>query len=442
MDDDDLIIQEEEELDDEMDEDMADPLTMVKVGMVDAFPDDSDEEEDEDESLPSEEGSESGQHQCSQCHAFFSTHKNLKKHFKTAHQSQCYWTCKDCGAVFNDVEIFKLHLVKLHKMNKESFTLDDPGQNPVLNPKFTMEENIQVCPECNMQFGNKASLNIHRLKRHISKNVTKNVPCPVCQVEAADLTAHVRKEHNIDGVVCPQCGKILSKTCTLNRHLEQVHLNLQIHKPAKCGQCGKIFSKKGHLDRHIRTIHMGIKETSEPCPYCGKIFSTKSSLEPHIEMVHKGVRRACSECGKVLSDLWKHMRTVHGFYRRRAKIPKESLDMQSVTDILTSPAPDMKPKTPNSSPPPMISPGGSLEMPSHIQELVAKAMAIKAEPAYGDPDFDAIKTESAYDDPDYDGIEDKPSFGDPDFDATNLEEGMLTPSVKITKIRSCKPTMG
>ena len=55
------------------------------------------------------------------------------------------------------------------------------------------------------------------------------------------------------------------------------------------------------------------------------LFSTKSSLEPHIDMVHRGLRRECPECGKVLSDLWKHMRTVHGLYRRRAKIPKDKL---------------------------------------------------------------------------------------------------------------------
>ncbi len=41
------------------------------------------------------------------------------------------------------------------------------------------------------------------------------------------------------------------------------------------------------------------------------------------------MRKACPECGKVLSDLWKHMRTVHGHYRRRAKIPKEELDLSS-----------------------------------------------------------------------------------------------------------------
>ena len=93
---------------------------------------------------------------------------------------------------------------------------------------------------------------------------------------------------DVEGVVCPHCCKLLSKKCTLNRHIEQVHLGLQIFKPAKCEECGKVFSKKGHLDRHVRTIHMGMKDESEPCPHCGKIFTTKSSLEPHIEAVHKG----------------------------------------------------------------------------------------------------------------------------------------------------------
>ena len=104
-----------------------------------------------------------------------------------------------------------------------------------------------------------------------------------------DVVNHFKQFHpDVEGVVCPHCCKLLSKKCTLNRHIEQVHLGLQIFKPAKCQECGKVFSKKGHLDRHVRTIHMGMKDESEPCPHCGKIFTTKSSLEPHIEAVHKG----------------------------------------------------------------------------------------------------------------------------------------------------------
>nr|XP_040572805.1 zinc finger protein 594-like [Lepeophtheirus salmonis] len=184
------------------------------------------------------------------------------------------------------------------------------------------------CAQCSLQFPNKISLNLHLLRAHVNSRDSSRsesiTSCPICdKVPCTDLTTHCRNEHSIDGVVCPICAKILSKTCTLNRHIEQVHLNMQIHKPAKCDTCGKVFSKKGHLDRHIRTIHMGIKETSQPCPFCGKIFSTKSSLDPHIDMVHKGVRKECPTCGKILSDLWKHMRTVHGYYRRKAKVPKE-----------------------------------------------------------------------------------------------------------------------
>ena len=54
-----------------------------------------------------------------------------------------------------------------------------------------------------------------------------------------------------------------------------------------------------------------------------QFFFGRASLEPHIAMVHEGVRKKCSICNKVLSDLNKHMRTVHGTYRRRAKIPKD-----------------------------------------------------------------------------------------------------------------------
>ena len=97
--------------------------------------------------------------------------------------------------------------------------------------------------------------------------------------------------------------------------MSQVHLNIQIHKPATCPECHKVFSKKGHLDRHIKIIHQGIKDYSDPCPYCGKVFTTRydqsskkyhvlhclfrASLEPHIAMVHEGVRKKCSICNKV-----------------------------------------------------------------------------------------------------------------------------------------------
>ncbi len=114
--------------------------------------------------------------------------------------------------------LLQVHLVKVHKMSRESFCLDDPEENPLLRPCLTIRDDVKPCPECDSEFGNKTSLNVHRLRRHISKRLTLNVACPVCGEEnVEDLTAHVREKHKVEGVVCPHCGKILSKTCTLNR---------------------------------------------------------------------------------------------------------------------------------------------------------------------------------------------------------------------------------
>ena len=55
--------------------------------------------------------------------------------------------------------------------------------------------------------------------------------CPVCRKKTGDVVKHFRDAHpDVEGVVCPHCCKLLSKKCTLNRHIEQVHLGLQIFK--------------------------------------------------------------------------------------------------------------------------------------------------------------------------------------------------------------------
>ena len=204
-----------------------------------------------------------------------------------------------------------------------------------VSPVFSIPSLVKRCPDCEQQFATKTTLNIHRLKVHVAG--LKNMPCPQCNQECSDLTSHMRRFHNVDGIVCPHCANIFSKKCALNRHIEQVHLNIQIHKPATCPECNKVFSRKGNLDRHIKIIHQGVKDYSDPCPYCGKVFTTRTSLEPHIAMVHEGVRKKCSVCNKFLSDLNKHMRAVHGTYKRKAKIPKELIGEMDNPDANITP---------------------------------------------------------------------------------------------------------
>ncbi len=82
--------------------------------------------------------------------------------YRCEHLDACYWTCQSCGGVFPDLESFKVHLVKVHKMARECFALDDPEENPLLRPCLTIKEDVRQCPECEAEFGNKTSLNVHR----------------------------------------------------------------------------------------------------------------------------------------------------------------------------------------------------------------------------------------------------------------------------------------
>ncbi len=183
--------QAEEEEEEELEEgemryvDASHPgFTFVPVNFDDAE-DASDEEEEEEEVHPPQSsspgsstagstsaGNNEVKHQCVVCKSFFFTAAHLEQHVETAHRNVCAWTCQYCSAIFSDVEMFKLHLIKQHKSNKEIFTLDDPKLNPILDPAMSLPESLDSCPECNLQFSDANSLNLHRVRKHMAKRLT------------------------------------------------------------------------------------------------------------------------------------------------------------------------------------------------------------------------------------------------------------------------------
>ena len=108
-------------------------------------------------------------------------------------------------------------------------------------------QTLKQCPDCEEKFSTKTSLNIHRLKVHVAG--LKNLPCPQCHQEVPDLTLHMRKEHNVDGIVCPHCANIFSKKCTLNRHIEQASVSSYICllKFAPYALCTVHSMRKAHI---------------------------------------------------------------------------------------------------------------------------------------------------------------------------------------------------
>ncbi len=52
--------------------------------------------------------------------------------------------------------------MKVHKLSRDCFAHDDPYENPLLRPCLTIKEDVKPCLECEAEFGNKTSLNVHR----------------------------------------------------------------------------------------------------------------------------------------------------------------------------------------------------------------------------------------------------------------------------------------
>jgi len=214
-----LMIDCEEDFDD--DEDGYDPLSLVSVGL-----DEDDEDMDEDEDDFSIEESYSVQ-SCTFCSESFASRKLLNSHILSEHEKACSVACQYCGQVLSDGDSYRRHLDTVHQVLIPSLG-DDVSPRKLLKssklkPFFSIPSLVRKCPDCDQQFANKTTLNIHRLKVHVAG--LQNLPCPQCGQQATDLTAHMRRQHNVEGIVCPHCANIFSKKCTLNRHIEQVHNN-------------------------------------------------------------------------------------------------------------------------------------------------------------------------------------------------------------------------
>ena len=74
--------------------------------------------------------------------------------------------------------------------------------------------------------------------------------------------------------LCPECGKDFVKKCTLDRHINTIHLK----DTFTCQQCGKSFNRGDNLARHK------CKESeSIQCERCGKGFGKKYHLNRHMK---------------------------------------------------------------------------------------------------------------------------------------------------------------
>ncbi|CAG0897769.1 unnamed protein product [Cyprideis torosa] len=224
-----------------------------------------------------------------------------KKHMQEVHAkteakklNRCHY-CKECK-ISLPLDKKKEHIDEIH--GGLPFVCDYcaqrfRGRNGRLN-HMRKEHNVgikeKVCPVCGITVDNMYSGKMAHHMMHHDKGV---FACPQCDMtfqKKFSLNAHVLHHSRERKYCCEECGKRFLRKTNLNDHLA-VHAPT---KPFTCTVCNKGFTQRGYLKTHMR-FHTG--ENPFTCDMCPQAFPAKSMLNSHRSTMHQIEKPfKCSVC--------------------------------------------------------------------------------------------------------------------------------------------------
>jgi transcription elongation factor Elf1 len=95
---------------------------------------------------------------------------------------------------------------------------------------------------------------------------------------------------------CPEegCNSKFRYKAWLNRHVDQVHLNI---RPYACPQCSYTFHVSNGLQQHVNAVHLKIKPHACKYPQCSYTCSLLANLQRHIQIIHEKIKPfTCTKC--------------------------------------------------------------------------------------------------------------------------------------------------
>ncbi|XP_053663199.1 zinc finger protein 780A-like [Anopheles marshallii] len=260
-------------------------------------------DEEEDERVPTDlvsklENSSPSMIYCCGCLLTFATDIELRLHSDTVHASNAMqideirtFQCNICYRLFTNACALENH------QSIEYFT------------RFQ-------CATCGILFGQLA-----QLTRHEFTHMRGKFTCDICDKifsNPGSMNSHMKRFHsNVKAIktqekhICNQCGKSVSSAAYLKTHM-RLHSN---EEPFACTICGARFKLYRYLKWHM-AVHKGLHK----CKECDASFKSPSELQDHMHS-HVGSREfICTFCGSnfcTKQNLCKHMRKVHGHYKRK-----------------------------------------------------------------------------------------------------------------------------
>jgi hypothetical protein len=270
---------------------------------------------------------ETKSHVCERCGKSFSKMSSFRFHVKS---HQMFDLCTICEKIFTARTKLREHLVNEHglKVSEDHLFVCSVCEKTHTS-SIQLNEHIHVehkmpkilpCAQCDKGFTTKTVLTLHLMEFH-EFNPIESVSY---KAELADARSnhnigteslalnsmHVVEDHNLKGVRCNLCGKMLSCNRSLSDHKRQVHDKAN---HIKCDQCNFTTFQPYMLKRHVLQIHD--KSVKYECNECDFFAYNNSRIRVHKRRIHQNIRpNKCSECERdfiTKNNLAVHMLKEH-----------------------------------------------------------------------------------------------------------------------------------
>ena len=206
---------------------------------------------------------------CDQCSLEFTYRAHLKQHIRSTHEGVRY-SCKQCDYVSLWPQALKEHVDAVHEGNR------------------------YPCDKCRFRGKSRASLERHRLSKHVIITEEEFLAPETSGREVDHIS--IKQDVKESKHSCDQCKLTFKNPSSLKKHKESKHDKIRY----PCDLCDYAATQRSSLKEHKEYKH---QVASYPCNQCEYIARGKRHLKRHVESKHKGISFSCDLCEFTAANL-------------------------------------------------------------------------------------------------------------------------------------------
>jgi KRAB domain-containing zinc finger protein len=245
---------------------------------------------------------------CEKCNKTFMHNSTLNRHKQSCEDKQTF-VCHVCGKGFHRKDYLQQHLKGEHKRK--------------MGVAFK-------CKTCGETFQFKSWLLSHKINcKDVfgSAPTSKKMVKKMCSGEERGIEDAKLSRRSVGGY-CTDCFLHFKSQLQFNKHMRDMHGNLQ---PYRCDKCRKSFSQLSSLSRHKDGCE---NKRMVFCEVCGRGFHRMDYLTEHMKGKHKKAKstyfcRGCGEEFQYKSWLLTHKASCPGLVQSMAENVVAKLEEES-----------------------------------------------------------------------------------------------------------------